>query len=617
MKKPKTIFDILEYEQQMNNKSLFSQSSYFSNFEEDHTEEAKDSNVGSSFNYFKDSRVSMEEYFNEESDLDDRSSFVSKNESVKLNTNQTSKELDYIKILRLGCGSYGQVFKVKHKETNKIFAIKEINKAKLIKENKYYQAIIENEMLKECNHPNIVKYYGFYETEENFNIIEEYCPYGDLASFIYENKQNLSILEIQYIIGQIIICLEYLSTKNIIHRDIKPENFLLTDNFNLKLIDFGTSTFIGKIFDTKTNNFIEDNCKGPKRPSDSFICSHQLNTEQQPVSNNTPYSSFKYKISDIFQMLTNPFSSSTEGNSSKFEDIKKQKFVGTAEYMAPEIINSKKIGYYTDMWSLICILYLCFTGETPFSDKTEYLIFQKITRVNYNLEKLNLIPEEALDLLKNFFKAEPSERLGYKGEKEFDFNKIKSHPFFILKEEKEEDISKENNNNYYSYIYNIEKVKQNLMFKCSYFRKFLEKKNKNYKDNLSNVQSLSKISDMNSDYFNKENNENEKDKEINNDNNKNGKIIKSGLLKKKSPYFYYDIRKVILYDTPRIEYIDPDKLILKGTINLNKKCSAQLIKSNQFELITPQRTFIFMCKDRYDISPWVSAINNAIDKFSK
>ena len=122
---------------------------------------------------------------------------------------------------------------------------------------------------------------------------------------------------------------------------------------------------------------------------------------------------------------------------------------------------------------------------------------------------------------------------------------------------------------------------------------------------------------MNSDYFNKENNENEKDKEINNDNNKNGKIIKSGLLKKKSPYFYYDIRKVILYDTPRIEYIDPDKLILKGTINLNKKCSAQLIKSNQFELITPQRTFIFMCKDRYDISPWVSAINNAIDKFSK
>jgi serine/threonine protein kinase len=465
-------------------------------------------------------------------------------------------------------------------------------------------------MLKICSHPNIVKYFGFYETSENFAIIEEYCPYGDFSSFINENKQNLSILEIQYIIGQIIICLEYLSTKNIIHRDIKPENFLLTDNFNLKLIDFGTSTFIGKIFDIKTNKFIDDNCKGPKRYSDSFIFPHQFNEEQHPVTNNSGSTSFKYKLSDIFNIFTYPFSSSEEkNNSTKFEDIKRQKFVGTAEYMAPEIINSKKTGFYTDMWSVMCILYLCFTGVTPFSDKTEYLIFQNITHVKYNEDKINLIPEEARDLIKSFFKSEPRERIGYKNEKEFDFNKIKSHPFFLLKEEKE------------NFNINITHIKQSLMFKCSYFRKLLEKKNKNYMNNLSNVQSSNKINDNISDYSNNSNNkdktENDKEKESIMENTQNGKIIKSGLLKKKSPYFYYDLRKVILYDTPRIEYIDPDKSILKGTINLSKKCSAQLLKSNQFELVTPKRTFVFMCKDRYDISPWVSAINNAIDKFSK
>ena len=614
MKKPKTIFDILDYEQQMNNGALFSQSSYFSNFEEGHIEEAKDSNVGSSFNYFKDSLVSGEDYFLDESDIKERSSYASKNEQENLyNNNTTIKESDYIKLSKLGCGSYGQVFKVKNKETSKIYAIKEINKSKLIKENKFYQAIIENEMLKGCNHPNIVKYFGFYETQDNFAIIEEYCPYGDLSSFIYENKRNFSILEIQYIIGQIIICLEYLSTKNIIHRDIKPENFLITDNFNLKLIDFGTSTLIGKIFDTKTNKFIDDTYKRPKRFSDSFINSRQIFEDQQPVSNNNPYSSFKYKISEIFQILSSPFTSSTDEktNSGKFEDNKRQKFVGTAEYMAPEIINSKKTGYFTDMWSLMCILFLCFVGETPFSDKTDYLIFQKITHIKYNEEKINLIPEEALDLIKKFFKAEPRERLGYKGEKDFDFNKIKSHPFFLVKDEK----GNQNDN----YNYNYSKIKQGLMLKCSYFRKFLEKKNKNYKANLSSVlgsvNSLSKVNDINNDYFNKDIYDNDKEKN-NNENSKNGNVIKSGLLKKKSPYFYYDIRKVVLYDTPRIEYIDPDKLITKGTINLNKSCSAQLIKSNQFELITPKRTFIFMCKDRYDISPWVSAINNAIDKFS-
>ena len=609
MKKPKSIFDILEHEQQVNYKTNFSNSSYLSNPEDNNIEDVRESNAGSSFNYFLDSHASNEEYFIDESDIDERSSSLSKNIPENLfnnNNNSLLKESNFIKLSKLGSGSYGQVFKAKHKETNKIYAIKEINKTKLIKENKYYQVIIENEMLKICNHPNIVKYYGFYETKENFAIIEEYCPYGDFASFILENKQNLTIEEIQYIIGQIIICLEYLATKNIIHRDIKPENFLLTDNFNLKLIDFGTSTFLGKIFDTKTNNFIEDNYKGPKRYSDSFIVPHQINTEQQPVSNNTPYSSFKYKISDIFQLFTfSLFSEEEKTNSKNFEDIKRQKFVGTAEYMAPEIINSKKIGYYTDMWSLMCILYLCFTGSTPFSDKTDYYIFQNITHVKYNQEKINLIPKEALDLIKNFFKAEPQERIGYKGEKDFDFSKIKSHPFFLLKEEKDNEI------------YNITLVKQSLMFKCSYFRKFIEKRNKNYKDNLSNAPSLKTFSETNSDYFNNnEISEISKEKEINNE-NKNGKIIKIGLLKKKSPYFYYDIRKVVLYDTPRIEYIEPEKSILKGTINLNKDCSAKLIKSNQFELITPKRTFIFMCKERYDISPWVSAINNAIEKFSK
>lgn len=69
------------------------------------------------------------------------------------------------------------------------------------------------------------------------------------------------------------------------------------------------------------------------------------------------------------------------------------------------------------------------------------------------------------------------------------------------------------------------------MLKCSYFRKFLEKINKNYKYNLSSVQSISKKSDINSDYFSI--NENEKDNEIINENNSNGNVIKSGLLKKR------------------------------------------------------------------------------------
>ena len=589
MKRPKTIFDLLKEEQSQNSTNISSESHKYI---DEHIEDGKESYIATSFDYFKEAKTNQEEYFMEESELDDKSSFISKVEKdYNLINNSNYKESDFIKKTRIGRGSYGEAYKIIHKETNKIYALKEINKLKLFKENKYYQIKVENDMLNLCSHPNIVKYYGFYENNTNFSIIEEYCPYGDLSSFIIENKQNLSVIEIQYIIGQIITCLEYLSTKKIIHRDIKPENFLITYNFNLKLIDFGTATFLGQFFDIETNKFVDDICKNQKKPCESFVYPHKLSEEQQTITHNAPYMSFQYKMTDISQL---PFFDENEKNNTmdKFEDIKRQKFVGTAEYMAPEIINSKKIGYYTDIWSLMCILYLCFTGHTPFSEKTEYLVFQNITHIKYSTENIELIPEEAMDLIKNFFKVEPSERFGYIDEEYFDFNKIKTHPFFILKD-----------NNI-----NIADIQQQLMNKCSYYKNILEKKNKN-KESDVNVKS-DNIEDkkINEEYFNENENEDENQKDNDNDN----EIIKSGLLKKRSPWFYYDLRKVILYKTPRIDYIDPDKLVLKGTIELNKDCSAELIKSNQFQLITPKRTYIFMCKERYDISPWVSAINNAI-----
>ena len=595
MKVNETIFQLFETEPIQNN--LPTENNHFTREESKENEDEKNKNIHESFasislNYFKDSKHGGDDYFMEETDNECGSNFVSKKELQQIfYKNSKYEESDFIKISKLGNGSYGQVFKIKHKETNNIYALKEINKTKLMKEHKGYQIYVENEMLKLCSHENIVKYFGFYENSSNFSIIEEFCPYGDLSTFLNENKNNLTLAEIQYIIGQMIICLEYLSKKNIIHRDIKPENFLITDNFTLKLIDFGTATFQGKIFDPEANQFIdEDLVKNDGRPSDSFMKnSDSRGTEDLNLY--SPCQSFQYKITDVFKLLVYPFydfEAERKTNINKMEKIKHQKFVGTAEYMAPEILNSKKIGYYTDMWSVICILFFCFTGYNPFTDKTDYLIFQNISKINFIKNNIEFIPEEALDLIKNFFKEEPSKRIGYNGPKNFDFNKIKSHPFFNLKEK---NIS-------------LKEIRQNLMNKCSYYNK-LFKNNYNFQNtvNLKNI-------NINKNYSYKYKNKIEESKNENNET-----ILKCGLLKKQSPYYYYDLRKLVLYDTPRIDYIDPEKGIVKGKIILTKECAAQLIKSNQFKLYTPKRTFIFMCKERYNISPWVSAINYAIEKY--
>ena len=594
MKNIKTIFELFETEAFQNN--LPTESNHFTKEEEKGKEDEQNKNIYESFisksiNYFNDTKHGGEDYFLDETDYECGSNFVSRKELQNfLYLNSKNKESDFIKISKLGNGSYGHVFKIKQKDTNKIYALKEINKLKLIKEKKLYQIYVENEMLKLCSHKNIVNYYGFYENNQYFSIIEEYCPYGDLSTFLNENKQNLTLPEIQYIIGQIVISLEYLAKNKIIHRDIKPENFLITDNFTLKLIDFGTSTFIGKIFDTETNQFIDEDLKNDSgRPSNSFI----INPEEKELndSNYSPYQSFQYKITDLFKYLAYPFIDlEADKNEEKFEKMKHQKFVGTAEYMAPEIINSKKIGYYTDMWSVICILFFCFTGHKPFTDKTEYLIFENITKIKINEKNIDLISDEALNLIKDFFKEDPCKRIGYNGKDDFDFNIIKSHPFFIIKNEN----------------ITLDSIRQSLISKCSYYKNKLIKKKNNFTNHNSDT--AVNINNKNSYYY--------KYKFEESKNGENETIIKSGLLKKQSPYYYYDLRKIVLYDTPRIDYIDPDKSLLKGRINLTKECAAKLIKSNQFKLFTPKRTFVFMCKERYNILPWVIAINYAIEKYA-
>jgi serine/threonine protein kinase len=588
-----TIFQLFEAEPIQNN--LPTENNHFTREESKENEDEQNKNIYESFNslslnYFKDTKHGGEDYFMDETDNECGSNFVSKKELQQVfYKNSKYTDSDFIKISKLGNGSYGQVFKVKHKETNKIYALKELNKSKLMKENKGYQIYVENEMLNLCSHENIVKYYGFYENSSNFSIIEEFCPYGDLSSFLNENKNNLTLSEIQYIIGQIIICLEYLSNKKIIHRDIKPENFLISDNFTLKLIDFGTATFQGKIFDTQKNQFIDENFADDNgRPADSFI-KNSDSRETEDINLYSPSQSFQYKITDILKLLAYPFYDSEnekKNDYNKMEILRNQKFVGTAEYMAPEILNSKKIGYYTDMWSVICILFFCFTGNNPFTDKTEYLIFQNISSININKNNLELIPKDALDLIKNYFKEEPSKRIGYKSLKDFDFNKIKCHPFFKLK-----------GNNI-----SLAQIRQSLMNKCSYYNKSLTKNNK--------IQNTVNFKNLN---INKKYNHQKKIEESKNEQNET--ILKCGLLKKQSPYYYYDLRKIVLYDTPRIDYIDPEKGVIKGRIILTKECAAQLTKSNQFKLYTPKRTFVFMCKERYNISPWVSAINYAIEKY--
>ena len=151
----------------------------------------------------------------------------------------------FTKLAPLGKGSFGQVYTALEISTGEIFAVKQIS---LHNPKVQYENIIsEAQLLKNVSHPNIVKYYNYYEDNDNIYIIMEYLTGGTLQNFIDEHKkEKITENEARIIITQILKALNYLHYScDICHRDIKPENILFkneNDINSLKVVDFGLSS---------------------------------------------------------------------------------------------------------------------------------------------------------------------------------------------------------------------------------------------------------------------------------------------------------------------------------------------------------------------------------------
>ena len=148
---------------------------------------------------------------------------------------------------KIGKGRYASVYKGIHKTSERIVAIKTLEKENL---NTNEINMIKNEIdiLKTCQHPNIVKLYDVIENEEKIHIIMELLEGPDLFSYLEKKNFDINELEASKIIYELSSALFYLNVFGIVHRDIKPENILLTNNstnYDIKLIDFGLGIILG------------------------------------------------------------------------------------------------------------------------------------------------------------------------------------------------------------------------------------------------------------------------------------------------------------------------------------------------------------------------------------
>ena len=151
----------------------------------------------------------------------------------------------YENIKKLGKGSFGKVFQVRNKSTNKFYACKKLSKLNMNKA----QFQKEVDILMKMDHPNIIKLYEVFESDNSIYLIMEECFGGELFDRIlkrikkndlYNEKEACKIMQ------QVIGAIEYCHNNGIVHRDLKPENLLYAyegeeENNPIKIADFGLS----------------------------------------------------------------------------------------------------------------------------------------------------------------------------------------------------------------------------------------------------------------------------------------------------------------------------------------------------------------------------------------
>lgn len=179
----------------------------------------------------------------------------------------------------------------------------------------------------------------------------------------------------RYYTAQILDTIEYMHSKGVIHRDLKPENVLLDDQMHVKITDFGTA----KILDP------------PKKPPQDGV-----NGE------------------------VNGFGGVYPGDPTEADDTKANSFVGTAEYVSPELLTDKAACKASDLWAFGCIVFQLLSGRPPFKAANEYQTFQKIVNLDYEFPKG--FPPVAKDLVERLLVLDPARRLN--------IEHIKNHEFF-------------------------------------------------------------------------------------------------------------------------------------------------------------------------------------------
>ncbi|GAB4826450.1 Serine/threonine-protein kinase d6pkl2 [Ancistrocladus abbreviatus] len=340
--------------------------------------------------------------------------------------------LSHFRLLkRLGCGDIGSVYLSELSGTKCYFAMKVMDKASLASRKKLLRAQTEREILQSLDHPFLPTLYTHFETDKFSCLVMEFCPGGDLHTLRQRQPgKYFSEQAVKFYVAEVLLALEYLHMLGIVYRDLKPENILVREDGHIMLSDFDLSlrcavspTLVKTSNDSEPLRkdpvyCVQPACIEPSCIQPSCVAPTTCFSPRFFSSKSKKERKLKNEIGNQVSPLPELIAEPTGARS--------MSFVGTHEYLAPEIIKGEGHGSAVDWWTFGIFLYELLFGRTPFKGSGNRATLFNVIGQPLKFPESPVVSFAARDLIRGLLVKEPQHRLAYKR----GATEIKQHPFF-------------------------------------------------------------------------------------------------------------------------------------------------------------------------------------------
>ncbi|KAI0275351.1 hypothetical protein BC834DRAFT_852429 [Gloeopeniophorella convolvens] len=294
-------------------------------------------------------------------------------------------DFEMMRVLGKGCA--GKVLLVKHKNSADLYALKAITKRHVLAHQELQHTLTEQAVLRrmaaEGSDPFVVKLWWSFHDKENLFLVMDFHPGGDLATQL-ARWGRLGRDRARFYAAEIVEGVEGLHTAGVVYRDLKPENILIAADGHIVLTDFGLS----KEFPRRAI--------APGTPPSAGASPHWMKDDKDIANGPWP-----------------PRNADTTST-----------FCGTAEYLAPEVIQGLPYSYEVDWWSFGTMLYEMLTGITPFWADNHSDMYVRVLQDELQFPDDRAMDQDTKSLLRGLLQRNPALRISEP--------RIKRHPYFSM-----------------------------------------------------------------------------------------------------------------------------------------------------------------------------------------